>query len=69
MLGHEDVGIDTGFVTEPGSFEDRLDYVLGFRAGEVRETVVATEGDEVEGLGLLVTVETVGHIGSYPPLS
>jgi hypothetical protein len=61
VLGHEDVGIDTGFMAEPGPFEDGLDDVLGLRAGEVGETVEATEGNEVERLGLLVSLQTVGH--------
>jgi hypothetical protein len=28
-LRHEDIGIDTGFVAEPGLFEDCLDDLLG----------------------------------------
>jgi hypothetical protein len=66
VFGHEDVGIDTGLVAEPGPFEDGLDDVLGFRAGEVRETVETAKGDEVEGLGLLVSLQTVGHEGIVP---
>ena len=53
VLGHEDVGVDTGVVTGPGLFEEEFGEVLGGWVGEVGETVVTAEGEEVEGLGLV----------------
>jgi hypothetical protein len=61
VLGHQDVGVDSGLVTCSCLFEDEFDCGFGVGVFEVRETVVATEGDEVEGLGLLVPLQTVGH--------
>ena len=52
VLGHEDVDVDAGLVAGTGLFEDSFDDRFGLR-GEVGEPVEATEGDEVEGLGLL----------------
>lgn len=68
VLGHEDVGVDAGLMTGTGLLEVGLDEGFGLRCGEVGETVVTTEGDEVEGLGLLVSLEAVGHLGilGYP---
>lgn len=40
-----------------------FDEGFRLRGGEVGETVVTTEGDEVEGFGLLVSLEAVGHLG------
>jgi hypothetical protein len=61
VLGHEDVGIDAGLVAGSGLFEDLFDCAPGFRGREVRLPVEATEGDEVESMGLLVSLETPGH--------
>jgi len=61
VLGHEDVGIDSGLVTGSDLFEDLKAEVFGVGVGEVGETVETTEGDEVEGLGLLESFEAVGH--------
>ena len=61
VLGHEDVGVDTGVVTGPGLFEEEFGEVLGGWVGEVGETVVTAEGEEVEGLGLVVSFQAVGH--------
>jgi hypothetical protein len=44
-----------------GLFEDLLDYVFCFVGVEQGLTLVTTEGDEVELLGLLEAFETGGH--------
>ena len=63
VLGHEDVAVEVDAVGLAGLFEDLLDGVSGFGPGEVREAVVAAEGDEVEVAGLLEAYEAVGHGG------
>lgn len=64
VLRHEDVGGYTETLLPAGLFEDLLNGV--FCCGGVEEglTLVATEGDEVEVVGLLVTFEAGGHGGT-----
>ncbi len=61
VLGHEDVGVDTGVVTGSGLFEEEFGEVLVGCVGKVGETVVTTEGEEVEGFGLVEASQAVGH--------
>ncbi len=66
VLRHEDVGVDSGLMTGSGLFKDCLNEILCSRVGKIRQAVKATEGDEVEGLGLLITMETVRHGNIVP---
>ena len=61
MLGHQDVGVDSSPMTCPNLLRNSFDRILGFRRFKERETVTATEGDEVKGLGFLEPFQTVGH--------
>jgi hypothetical protein len=48
-------------MTRANHFEHGLDCVPGFRRIEQRETVKATEGDEVESFSFLKPFQTVRH--------
>jgi hypothetical protein len=48
-------------MTGPRSFKYGLDYILGVWRIEERETVKATEGDEVESFRFLKPLQTVRH--------
>jgi hypothetical protein len=61
VLGHDDVGVDPCVVSRTSLFEYGLDYILGARLIEKRETVKATEGDEVESFCFLEPFQTVRH--------
>ena len=61
MLGHEDVGVDPCVVTGSGLFEEEFGEVLEGWVGEVGETVVTAEGEEVKGFGLVEASQAVGH--------
>jgi hypothetical protein len=61
VLRHQDVGIDPGLMPEAKLLDRRLDEVFGLRGMQERQTVEATEGEEVKRLGLLESLETGGH--------
>jgi hypothetical protein len=61
VLGHQDVGVDSRLMSRTSLFEYGLDYILGARLIEKRETVKATEGDEVESFCFLEPFQTVRH--------
>lgn len=63
VLGHEDVGVDAESVRYAGLFEDVFEDLFGVVGGEVREAVVAAEGDEGDVSGFLVTLQALGHGG------
>ncbi len=51
VLGHEDIGVEGEVVGAAGLLDDLFEDVFWFGGGEVGETLVTTEGDEV-GVGL-----------------
>jgi hypothetical protein len=53
VLRHQDVGVDPRRMSRASLFQDGFDCFLCAGHIEQRETVKATEGDEVEGLHLL----------------
>jgi hypothetical protein len=55
MLRHDDISGDDETVFLPDSFQCVFKETFGFGGGEVRETVVAAEGEKVHVTGLLVT--------------
>ncbi len=59
VLGHQDIGVDPRLMPRTSQFQYGLDGVLGAGRIEKRETVKATEGDEVESFGLLEPFQTV----------
>jgi hypothetical protein len=61
VLGHEDVGVDGEVVGVAGLFDDSFEDVFGVGVFEKGETVVATEGDEVELAGGLAAFEAQWH--------
>ena len=61
VLGHQDVSVDSGLMTCTNPFQNSLDCVLGVRCFKERETVKATECDEVKCLRLLEPLQTVRH--------
>ena len=63
VLGHQDVGDDAETLFCAGLLEDLFEGVFRFRSGEEGFSPVATEGDEVELPGLLVTCEAGWHGG------
>ena len=48
VFGHQDVRIEEEVVGAAGSFDDLFEDFFRFGGFEVGETVVTTEGDEVE---------------------
>jgi hypothetical protein len=64
VLGHKDVGGYSEALLLAGLFKDSLDYVFCFNGAEERLTLVTTEGDEVELLGLLEAFQAGGHGGT-----
>ena len=64
VLGHKDVGGYSEALLFAGLFEDLLDYVFCFVGVEQGLTLVTTEGDEVELIGLLEAFEAGGHGGT-----
>ena len=48
VFGHQDVGVEEEVVGTAGSFDYLFEDFFGFLGVEVGETVVTTEGDEVE---------------------
>ena len=61
VLGHQNVGVDPRLVPCTSQFQYGLNCVLGVRCIEKRETVKATEGDEVESFCFLEPFQTVRH--------
>ena len=61
VLGHQDVGVDPRLMPRTSLFQYGLHCVLGLRRIEKRETVKATEGDEVESFRFLEPFQTVRH--------
>ena len=55
MFRHDDIGIDVAAVPATDPFEFAFKDVAGFWGSEKLQTVIATEGDEVETALLLVT--------------
>ena len=66
MVRHEDVAEDLEEVFLAGFFEDSLEGVTGFRGFEDVAVAVATDRDEVEVTGVLVTIEALWHGMSLP---
>ena len=56
VFRHQDVGVDAGTVSGSGLLELLFDDGLGVWVGEEGQPAVTTEGDEVEGLSLLVSL-------------
>jgi hypothetical protein len=48
VFRHEDVGVEEEVVGDSSLFDDSFEGVLGGGGFEVGETLVTTEGDEVE---------------------
>lgn len=78
VLGHQDVGVDPCLMPCASQFQYSLNCVLGVRRIEKRETVKATEGDEVKSFRFLEPFQTVRHgtiitryelASSYPPIA
>jgi len=61
VLGHQDVGVDPGPMSRAGHFQYGLNCVFGTCCIEKRETVKATESNEVEGFRFLEPFQTVRH--------
>lgn len=61
MLGHEDVAEEEELVTLAEGFELVQEGGPGIVIVEVRQTVVTTEGEEVEVAFGLVTLQTAWH--------
>ena len=61
VLGHQDVGVDPRLMSCTSQFQHGLNCVLGARRIEKRETVKATESDEVESVCFLEPFQTVRH--------
>ena len=61
VLGHQDVSVDPGLMMPPNPFQNGLDGVFRARRFEKRQTVKATECDEMKSLGLLKPLQTVRH--------
>jgi hypothetical protein len=55
VLGHDDIGVDTGLMTGTGLLQLLLDEGFRVGIGEEWETVETAEGDEVESFGLLIS--------------
>src|ERR1035437_3246573 len=63
VLGHQDVGVDPRLMSCASQFQYGLNCVLGVRRIEKRETVKATESDEVESFRFLEPFQAVRHGG------
>jgi hypothetical protein len=61
VLGHQDVGVDPRLMSRTSQFQYGLNCVLGAWGIEKRETVKATERDEVESFCFLEPFQTVRH--------
>ena len=61
VLGHQDVGVDPRLMSRTSQFQYGLNCVLGAWGIEKRETVKATERDEVESFCSLEPLQAVGH--------
>jgi hypothetical protein len=61
VLGHQDVGVDPRLMSCASQFQYGLHCVLGVRRIEKRETVKATESDEVESFCFLEPFQTVRY--------
>jgi hypothetical protein len=59
VLGHQDIRVDPRLMSCTSQFQYGLDCVLGSRRIEKRETVKATEGDEVESFCFLEPFQAV----------
>ncbi len=57
VFGHDDVAKDAEVIRIAHGFKGAHKQVAGFRGAEVGPPLVATEGDEVEVAGLLITDE------------
>jgi hypothetical protein len=62
VLGHQDVGVNPRLMSCASHFQYGLNCVLGTRRIEKRETVKATESDEVESFCFLKPFQTVRHM-------
>jgi len=61
VLGHQNVGVDPRLMACASQFQYGLECVHGARRIEQRETVKATESDEVKSFRFLEPLETVRH--------
>jgi hypothetical protein len=61
MLRHQNVGIDPRLMSRTSQFQYGLNCVLGVLRIKKRETVKATERDEVESFCFLEPFQTVRH--------
>jgi hypothetical protein len=61
VLGHQDVGVNPRLMSCASQFQYGLDCVLGVRRIEKRETVKATESNEVESFCFLEPFQIVRH--------
>jgi hypothetical protein len=61
VLRHNDIGVDPRLMPCTSLFQHNLESVLGIRRIEQRETVKATESDEVESFSFLESFQTVRH--------
>ena len=61
VLGHEDVSVDPRLMPRASHFQYCLHDLLGLRCFKKRETVITTEGDEVQRLRFLKPLQTARH--------
>jgi hypothetical protein len=64
VLGHQDIGCDDEALLSARLFQEPLDGVFGLGSAQEGLPLVATEGDEVEELGLLKAFEAGRHGGA-----
>jgi hypothetical protein len=62
VLGHEDVGVEGEVVGAAALLDDLFEDVFWFGGGKVGETLVTTEGNEVELACVLATFKAEGHV-------
>jgi hypothetical protein len=61
VLGHQDVGIDPRMMACTSQFQNGFNCVFGVWRIEKRETVKATESNEVESFRFLEPFQAVWH--------
>lgn len=61
VFGHRNAGVEGELVGSAGAFDDSFEDVFGLGGGEVGETMVTAEGDEVELASVLATFEAQRH--------
>ena len=66
VLGHEDITEDVELVSFPEAVEGIEKDGAGVIVVEVRETVAATEGDEVVVAEGVIALQTARHLGMIP---